>query len=353
MSKVSIDSDSILNGDVFIPSSKPHIQRALLVGLINEFETVINNISWCKETEDLLIALQQFGLNVLYKTHNKIIVKGVRPPFKCSDIILANGSGMLFRITLALSSLSDGDIKIKCNNSLFNRTSLIDIGYLSHLNIDIEKINENIFSISRKKYDFKSPVGTNESTQFLTFLLLISPLTNGQIKFMGGGCRFGYVKITTDIMSLLECKIKIIDDHYHLTPYVMKNIEINIPSDFTSVSYIASSLLSINKKSKIRIKNYFYGGTINEVRMFNIYEMLGLKINVGNNIVEINSNCIRTHELYEVNLCKLPSVASNIISASINSYNKMVFREVSSTNNYKCQRSLVINENIRLMGGGD
>lgn len=156
MSKVSIDSDSILNGDVFIPSSKPHIQRALLVGLINEFETVINNISWCKETEDLLIALQQFGLNVLYKTHNKIIVKGVRPPFKCSDIILANGSGMLFRITLALSSLSDGDIKIKCNNSLFNRTSLIDIGYLSHLNIDIEKINENIFSISRKNMILKA-----------------------------------------------------------------------------------------------------------------------------------------------------------------------------------------------------
>jgi len=49
-----------VNGSLKLPSSKPHIQRCLLLAFFNVNATEITNISWCTETSLLLDNLVVF-----------------------------------------------------------------------------------------------------------------------------------------------------------------------------------------------------------------------------------------------------------------------------------------------------
>ncbi|MEK9495115.1 3-phosphoshikimate 1-carboxyvinyltransferase [Photorhabdus sp. P32] len=355
MNKISVLPGSNLNGEIVIPSSKPHIQRALLLALLNEETTTVNNISWCTETEDLLIALQQFGLQIQDRGENHIILKGTHPIYHCNGIINANGSGMLFRISVALASLTEKEVYIKCNDSLFNRESLYDESFFSYLNVFAEKREENIVIVSRRIYPSQSPLNFNKSTQFLSFSLLVSPFIKGKSIIINnnGETKNGYVDITIKMMALLGSKITRIGSTFISTEYQSKDITINIPSDFTSLSYIASSILSINRPSKVTIKNYYLGNTINEKVLFDIYKKFGMNLiynpikNDLNIILEEEHNTITD----EIHLNELPSVATNIISAAINGNGDITFSGLNAINNHKCQRAFIINENIRMMGG--
>ncbi|MDX7986181.1 3-phosphoshikimate 1-carboxyvinyltransferase [Xenorhabdus sp. 12] len=358
MDKVSILPGSILNGSIVIPSSKPHMQRALLLSLLNENKTRITNISWCTETEDLLTALQKFGLDILKRTNKEILLKGVKPPFFCKGVIDSNGSGMLFRTILALASLSENDVYIKCNKSLFGRDSILDLGYLSHLNLKVEKEDSNIFHVSKMLHSHIVPICTAKSTQFLTFSLMVKPLSkNKEILIDKKGIdtdgKYGYLKITIEMMSLLGCNVIELDSCYLVTSYDSKDIELVMPSDFTAFSYIASSVISIGEPCVVRICNFISGNTLNEEKLFNIYKKLGLIIEVDlkKNEMEISISNRQVNLNEEFDLRELPSVATNIIAAAINNHGNVTFNGLSAINNHKCQRAFVISENIRSMGG--
>ncbi|WP_445374973.1 3-phosphoshikimate 1-carboxyvinyltransferase [Photorhabdus tasmaniensis] len=355
MNKINVLPGSTLNGEIVIPSSKPHIQRALLLALLNEEKTTINNLSWCTETEDLLTALQQFGLKILDRSQNHITLKGAHPIYHCNGIIHANGSGMLFRISVALASLTEKEVYIKCNDSLFNRESLYDEAFFSYLNVFAEKQQENIVVISRRIYPSQSPLNFNKSTQFLSFSLLVSPFIKGKSIIINNDSetKNGYVDITIKMMASLGSKITRIGNAFISTKYQARDIIINIPTDFTSLSYIASSILSINRPSKVTIKRYSLGNTINEGVLFNIYKRFGINLKYNSTKNELNINLARERNAItgEIYLNELPSVATNIIAAAINGKGNITFSGLNAINNHKCQRAFIINENIRMMGG--
>jgi len=59
-----------LEGAVYIPSSKPHLQRALFLAFLNPHKTYVENISWDNESKILLDNLVILGLR---KKFNYII----------------------------------------------------------------------------------------------------------------------------------------------------------------------------------------------------------------------------------------------------------------------------------------
>lgn len=353
MEKATVHPNYKLQGEVLIPSSKPHIQRALLLALLNTKVTKIVNMSWNAETENLLRALQQFGLEVLENDCATLVLRGVGKRLVVKGDVHAEGSGMLFRICSALASLTDEVVRIRCNESLFSRESLFDDAFSACLNISLVRVGSGQVEVRRKIATEKLPLTANSSTQFISFALFIAPY--GATKYVpvrDEDAQSGYVGMTIESMELLGCKVEHSPGRLTVSDYVSKDITINIPSDFTSLSYIASSMLSVMGKSEVSISGYHHGETLNEQHLFKLYSSFGLTINHDrhkNVLLLSRYPAMPVHA--EISLKELPSAAANIMAAVSNLGGKVIFNGVKGINNHKCQRAFVISENIRNMGG--
>lgn len=353
MEKVIVYPGAGLNGEISIPSSKPHIQRALLLALLNERTTKIVNISWNTETENLLRALKQFGLKVLEETDTTILLRGMGWDLDVNGEINAEGSGMLFRTCSALAALTKDVVRIKCNESLFSRESLFDDAFCSLLNISLIRIGRNLVEVRRKQHNEQLPLTTKNSTQFISFALFVSPfLDNKVIPVCDKDVGAGYIAMTIQSMEMLGSSVIHTPGQLKVTEYAPRDITINIPSDFTSLSYVASSILSIIGESQVKIVNYHHGGTINEEHLFKIYNNFGLSLEHDLKLNELILTRRPSMPLHtEISLKELPSAAANIIAATSNLGGHLIFNGVTGINNHKCQRAFVISENIRRMGG--
>lgn len=280
MRRITVFPSLGLTGEITIPSSKPHLQRALLLALLNKSKTKIVNVSWNVETKNQLNALQKFGLEILYEDKTTLLLRGVGRDLSCHGEIYAGGSGMLFRMCAALASLIENcKVTIQCNESLFSRESVFDEDFCNYLDIDIERIAGEKVIITKNKSNIKKPLTVTNSTQFITFSLFVAPFSQQkQVPVIMDDSKIGYIDMTVKSMALLGSTVIRDKNHIKVTEYHSGDIEIKIPSDFTSLSYIASSVLSSNGKSDVLIRNYYFGDTINEHCLFKFYEKIGLKI---------------------------------------------------------------------------
>ncbi|NTZ08627.1 3-phosphoshikimate 1-carboxyvinyltransferase [Burkholderia metallica] len=353
MKTVTVYPGARLAGEIAIPSSKPHMQRALLLALLNYGKTRINNVSWCTETEKLLTALQQFGMKVLAREANALILQGVGREVEVGEPIDAEGSGMLFRISTALASLANGVVRIRCNDSLFSRDSVLDEAFFSHLGVQVRRRERNLVEVSPKPYPTRIPMITRKSTQFASFALFVAPFGEPSVLVEPDAGQVGYIDMTIQSMALLGSTVIREPGRMIASAYRAGDIAIDIPSDFTSLSYIASSVLSIGKPGGVTIRDYYPGRTLNEQNLIGLYQQFGLALGYDERArtLRISREAGVRDATGEISLSELPSVAANLIAATSNLGERIRFSGVSGINNHKCQRAFVISENIRAMGG--
>ncbi|WP_200881450.1 3-phosphoshikimate 1-carboxyvinyltransferase [Chromobacterium haemolyticum] len=177
MSSATIFPADALEGSVKIPASKPHIQRALLLALLNKRTTKLANITWCTETKSLLVALLKFGLQVVEEQENAILLRGVGRDISVQGEIHAAGSGMLFRICSALATLTQDPVRIQCNSSLFSRESIFDDGFSSQLGIHAFRMENNFIEVRRREYTTKIPLDIKKQHPIYFLCFVRKPLS--------------------------------------------------------------------------------------------------------------------------------------------------------------------------------
>ncbi|AGK49086.1 MULTISPECIES: 3-phosphoshikimate 1-carboxyvinyltransferase [Burkholderia] len=356
MSHATVYPSGALKGAATLPASKPHVQRALLLALLNGRTTRIENVSWCAETELQFAALRQFGLTVVERGDTSLTLRGVGGDVEASGTIDAAGSGMLFRMSAALASLSDRPVTIRCNDSLFSRDSVFDDSFFSHLGIDARRQAGNLVTISRQPHPERLALTTRKSTQFISFALFVAPFSAERtLRVADDGSQAGYIDMTIKAMSLLHGTVVRAPGRLVAGEYRADDIVIGIPTDFTSLSYLASAALSVGAPSAIDIANYRPGDTLNEEALFDVYRALGIRLTRDDVRHTLRIECERDRAARraprELSLHELPSAATNIIAAASNLGDSIRFGGVDGINNHKCQRAFVINENLRAMGG--
>lgn len=356
MSHATVHPSGALKGTVTLPASKPHVQRALLVALLNGATTRIENVSWCAETELQFAALRQFGLTVVERGDASLTLRGAGAGVEATGTIDAAGSGMLFRMSAALASLSERPVTIRCNDSLFSRDSVFDDGFFSHLGIDARRRAGNLVTISRKPHPERIALTTRKSTQFISFALFVAPFSADRtLRVADDGSQAGYIDMTIKAMSLLHATVTRAPGRLLAGEYRADDIVIGIPTDFTSLSYLASAALSVGARSAIDIANYRPGDTLNEAALFDVYRALGVRLTRDDARHALRIECERDRAARraprELSLRELPSAATNIIAAASNLGDSIRFGGIDGINNHKCQRAFVIHENLRAMGG--
>ena len=106
MCKTIIVQKSSGSGEIFLPPSKSHTQRALLFALMGKGVSTIYNYLSSPDIEAMLLATEQLGAKLLHRDAHSLYIAGVQGTLSSpKDVIQAGNSGQVLRFIGALSSL--------------------------------------------------------------------------------------------------------------------------------------------------------------------------------------------------------------------------------------------------------
>ncbi|WP_413738541.1 hypothetical protein ACL2XP_10415 [Sodalis sp. RH21] len=249
-----------VNGTIKLPSSKPHMQRCLLLAFFNNHKTEITNVSWCSETSLLLKNLTTLGLKILNESEDRITLQGIIPEQITPNAdVNAEGSGFVFRAMVAISALTE-TLVIRCNASLYSRDSVLDKDFLSYLGVNVTKSDSELKFTTTCVPMTSNKISTEKSSQFLSMaMMLANHMPQHEIMVNSINLGEGYITITEDMLSLFGYQCKKKDNVYFINKKGNSVVHVRNPTDFTSIGYIMSTLCVMKKPSMIKIENYVAG----------------------------------------------------------------------------------------------
>ena len=254
-----------IKGDVRIPGSKSFTNRALVMAGLAHGRSVLDGISKSGDSEKLMDALAQLGIST--RQNGKIVtVAGNSGRFPtCDCYIDVAGAGTAMRFLAALCACVPGRIVLDGNERMRRERPIQDLtDALTQLGAPIQTtqyggswghppliingglINGRSVRISGKK-----------SSQFITALLLISPLLKNGLSITVDGNQVSPSYIDMTIAGMKEFGIVVENDqyqsysvapgqHYRATNY-------HIEGDASGASYLWS--LAALTGSCIRVRN--------------------------------------------------------------------------------------------------
>ena len=117
------------------------------------------------------------------------------------------------------------------------------------------------------------------SSQYITALILIAPMLEKGliINLQGAIASKPYILMTLSILDKLGIKNKFENNKISVHPCdKIKDITVNVESDWSSVSYFYS-IIAISKKSHLEIGSYFKNSIQGDKKLVEIYSKLGVK----------------------------------------------------------------------------
>ncbi len=347
-----------VSGKVDIPRSKPHMQRALVFSLLTKEKTTIKYPSWSSETEHLLNGLQQFGLIVIKKTKNELVLKGVGKDLKIPDNpVMIDGSGNMCRIIIAISLIAGDKFEIHGNPSMIGRPLDDFLDELVKSNFEYTYKSENKkFKLEVKgckNLNSEVTIKTDKASQFFTALMMVAPLFNKEIKINRENSKMvseSYIEVTSEMMKKQGIQIEEVIGGYSIKPGEYSGGEIVIPSDFTSLSYIFEIVL-IASDSKVTIPEFYPSFMRAEKKFFSIMNSIGLKTEFNDNLNEL---VIYKERIENVNLIidaiDIPTVIPTLIAMSPFISGSIRIHGASHVDNHKTRRVKVMIDEMRRMG---
>src|SRR6185437_11665221 len=135
--------DGSLHGEVRVPRSKPHMQRAIVLSLLTNAPSTIVNPAWSSESQGLYHAAQRFGMEVGNEDEAWVVITGAgRSLSKPEAPLWAAGSAFNFRTLVALACLVPAETVIEGNSSLRARPVIEYLNFVRDLGAWMEDISD-------------------------------------------------------------------------------------------------------------------------------------------------------------------------------------------------------------------
>ena len=226
---------SCLSGNVSAPPSKSITHRALILASLANGTSNLKNILICEDTLCTINALKSLGVKIEISDNNAK-VSGKNGSFSPKSAIDVKNSGTTYRFLTALGALSGKKLKIKGSSRIKKRP-----------------INELLKSLKLLETKSNIMVDSAKSSQFLSALLLISPLLKKELVFESKNLSSSpYIDITLFLMQKFGVKVTAKNGSYFVVPnqkYHSTNYEIE--GDYSSAAFFFAG--SAITKSKINI----------------------------------------------------------------------------------------------------
>ena len=203
-----------LKGEVIIPPSKSLSHRAIIAACLAEGVSVISNISYSKDINATIGAMEAIGAKVI-RNGNQLIINGSNVK-RVGDVIDANESGSTIRFMIPIALVNAEPITFTGKNNLVNRPldsyfEIFDKQGIKYEHSDGVYLPLKVSGgLKPDTYHIRGDI----SSQFITGLLYALPLLNGDSKIVitTNLESKGYIDLTLDVLK--DFGIEIINNDY-------------------------------------------------------------------------------------------------------------------------------------------
>jgi 3-phosphoshikimate 1-carboxyvinyltransferase len=252
---IALVERSVISGEVFAPPSKSYTHRAILIIALGPGGTVKRPLI-SADTRATISASEAFGARIALK--DNIEIEGVSGKLQTpEDVINVLNSGTTLRFCSALSALTNGAV-LTGDASIRSRPNSPLLSALNDLGVDAFSIRGDGKAPLVIKGRMKGGVAKLDgsvSSQFLSALLIASPLARGHTKIVIEGELKSrpYAEITGDMLQEAGAKIDAREQEFEMEGGQSYNLKsYTIPGDFSSASYPLAAAAVTGGKAVVR-----------------------------------------------------------------------------------------------------
>lgn len=331
---ITLKPISYVNGNIELPGSKSISNRVLLLSAITKGVTKITNLLKSEDTKYMLNALQAIGIEFeLFNNDTVCLIKGNINAFKNNyqkKLFLGN-AGTVMRPLIAVFSLGKNSIELTGTTRMKERpiNHLVDALRQGGACISYtEKVNYPPVCLKGGFIGGDIVIDGNISSQFLTGLLIISPLAKQDtyITIKGHLVSKPYVDMTLDVMK--QFGIKIINNNY--VSFIIKGNQnycspgyFLIEGDASSASYFLAA--AAIKGKKVKVSGIGSNSIQGDINFANILKKMGAIVRIKENFISCQKGYLKSIDL---DMNTMPDVAMTLAIVALFAEGKTVIRNI-------------------------
>jgi 3-phosphoshikimate 1-carboxyvinyltransferase len=269
---------------VTVPGSKSVTNRALLMAALSDGKCVLDGVLFSDDSRHFMDSLISLGFDVTYSEEKcQAVVVGTS-----GDIPVKNGgidvgsAGTAARFLTAMLAMSDGEYVINASQQMQKRPMKPLFEALSSMGADFTYLNAD-GCLPVKVRGNRSPraavkLDISESTQFLSALLMTSPmLENGlKIDITSEKTDGAYVRITRQMMEDFGCTASYDGRAYYVPAGQYRAGEYRIEPDVSAACYFYA-MAAVSGGSAL-VRHVHYGLMQGDMKFLAVLEKMGCTV---------------------------------------------------------------------------
>jgi 3-phosphoshikimate 1-carboxyvinyltransferase len=278
---------SAIDATVTVPGSKSYTNRALLVAALAEGRSRLTGALFSDDTHNMCEALRQLGVEIEAdekRTTFEITGKGGKIPVNHAELYIGN-SGTTSRSLVSYVALGKGTFVIDGDEPMRRARPIANLlNALRQLGVDVRPQFDNgylpVIVHANGFEGGKTRLNTNESSQFLTSLMLVAPYTRKGIEVeITDKLKTPYIDITLSVMKAFS--VNVTHDNYRFFHIEggqqYQPCQYTIESDASSASYFFAAAALTG--GRVRIDNLSVDSVQGDVHFVDVLQKMGCQVN--------------------------------------------------------------------------
>ena len=324
MNSLTIEPISEVNGTINLPGSKSVSNRALLMAALAQGETTFTNLLDADDVSHMLKAFQLLGIEYQISDDKKTCtVKGNAGAFESSSqksLFLGN-AGTAMRPLCAVLAFCQGEFELTGEPRMFERPIGHLVDALKQMGADISYLKDEGFPpllIQGKPLSGGVvEIDCSVSSQFLTALLIASPLATSDLKIVVKDTLVSkpYVDITMAMMS--DFGVSVENNNYK--EFTVKgNQQYKSPGDYliegdaSSASYFLAA--AAIKGGKVRVTGIGKNSMQGDIKFADALAAMGAKVTFEDSYVEVERGDLNP---IDMDMNHIPDAAMTIATTAL------------------------------------
>ena len=347
-----------MKGTVRLPGSKSISNRVLLLAALASGGTHVRDVLVADDTICMLNALKVLGVSISKTDENDYFVQGIggKFPIREADLFLEN-AGTAYRPLTAVLSLVQGHYRLYGISRMYERPVRDLVDALRQVGADITYLGNDGFppleiKAAKIQADLLSVRG-NVSSQYLTSLLIASPLIGGKltIEVIGELISQPYIDLTLGLMSRFGVEIEQTGLRHFVSNNGLNYIspgEVFVEGDASSASYfLAAGAIS---GGAVKVEGIGRNSLQGDVLFIKALEEMGACILQGDNWIEVRppkSGCLAA---INIDCNHIPDAAMTLAVVALFADGVTMLRNIASWKVKETDRLYAMATELRKLG---
>lgn len=344
-----------VQGTVVVPGSKSMTNRALLLAALSNERSVLRGVLFSDDSRHFLDSLQSLGFEMVIKEEEKIVElqgTGGRIPKKTGSIHVGS-AGTAARFLTAMLALSEGEYEINCSEQMEKRPMEELFRVLSDMGAKFIYLKEEghlpckVIGNGGKCQDITMDI--SKSTQFLSAMLMVTPVTKSGIKIkISSEKKTGaYIKITQEMLRSFGVETSFDKDEYVVAGNQFPVLrDYYIEPDVSAACYFYG--LAALTGGHVTVKNVTHKSVQGDMKFLDVLMKMGCTVGETKEGIFVEGN--GTLHGVDINMNDFSDQALTLAAIAPFADSETVIRNVGHIRGQECDRMHAIIYNLTKCG---